>query len=158
GLVIVTRAESELSCGGGIKPLPPQRALHGENYFVGSAPAAGVNFRDPSHAAGAAGELRQIHLAVVIVVRQLNLLQYRQALGGQRNGRQRPQHDRGESAQSSSPKRNKTYYPKTSSSLAAKFNSEQAAMLTRLANKTGNPRPCTKIGMRSRLPTSEMAP
>src|SRR5207253_5475896 len=99
----------------------------------------------------------QIHLAVVIAVRQLNLLQYRQALGGERR-RQKNEYDEERSAQASSQNGNQTYYPKTSSSLAAKFNSEQAAMLTRLASKTGACRPCTKIGMSNRFPPSEMAP
>ena len=88
GLVVVARTRSELHGDAGVERLPPQAALHRVHEFLA--------VRRPGERARPARQLRQVHLAEIVVVRNVDLLQHGRALGRrfdaeqqQRNGKQR---------------------------------------------------------------------
>jgi hypothetical protein len=79
-LVVVSRAVGELRGRGRAQRLPPERALH----RVDELPAVGR----PGDGAGAARDLGQVHLSVVVAVRDLDLLENRLPGGECRTGEQ----------------------------------------------------------------------
>src|SRR5882762_4303377 len=78
-LIVVSRSIRKLLRLVRINPLPPERPGHRILHFL--------RVRRPSHAARPASQLRQIHFAKVIRMRQVNLRQHRPPL---RDSRTRP--------------------------------------------------------------------
>src|SRR5260370_38816044 len=76
GLVVISRTARELLSSCRPEALPPKRALHGKDDTL--------RIGHPRHGTGAAGQLRQVHFTVVEAVGQVNLLQHRPPLRGNR--------------------------------------------------------------------------
>src|SRR5664279_604336 len=75
GLIVVAAAGGELRCAGGVKCLLPERTAHRVHERRA--------IRHPRRAAGPRGELRQVHLAKIVRMRHVDLLEHRLALRGE---------------------------------------------------------------------------
>ena len=78
--LVVIGPGRELPGGCAVEALAPQRAGHGIDQLLG--------IRRPGEAARTTGQLRQVHLAEIVGVRQIDLPEHRQALCQRRAARQ----------------------------------------------------------------------